>query len=149
MGHMGHWPTSLDHRLRAPRIGLSSPAGTGVPGHYFPNWEHTPLGRNKIPRWDYHGKTIGPVPTPDEGTSRGEWVDQLVAWHREARKWGWYDKGGEELWETRAAELKADPTDQRIRGLLAKVKEDHEAGRLLEETYALWRYNLEYLLKMP
>ena len=112
-------------------------------------WEETSLGPKKIPRWALHGKTIGPVPTPDEGAPRGEWVDRLVAWHGEARKWGWYDKGGEELWETRAAELKADPSDQRIRDLLARVEEDHEAGRLLEETYALWRYNLEYLLRMP
>ncbi|GAB4243815.1 MAG: hypothetical protein Kow00109_19670 [Acidobacteriota bacterium] len=116
---------------------------------YRPRIEQTPVGPNELPRWAWEGKTIGPVPAPEPGTSRSEWIGQLLKWHEDAVYWGWYEGDGAERWGKYLEELAADPAAERIRRLLEQVEEDRRAGRLLEETYALWRYNLEFLLELP
>ncbi|GAB4245869.1 MAG: hypothetical protein Kow00109_21910 [Acidobacteriota bacterium] len=142
------WVTPFYWRIR-PGLSAESDCEALSLWIYGPRWEDTALGPNKIERWDYWGKTIGPVPAPEPGTPRSEWIRQLLKWREDAVYWGWYEGDGAERWGKYLEELAADPATERIRRLLEQVEEDRRAGRLLEETYALWRYNLEFLLELP
>ena len=62
MGHMGHWPRSLDHRLRAPRLGLSP-----LPLPAFPASPIAPVirspRRRSMDRAENHFGPMSPTPS--------------------------------------------------------------------------------------
>jgi len=99
-------------------------------------------------RYKYWGKTIGPVPIP-EPFDRGEFIEQIIAYNKEAIEEGWIEgKEAVRLIMDGLEKIKADPEDkEEITRILAGIENYKKKGEILSEAYALLRYNLEYLMK--
>ena len=129
-------------------IGMDSEVDPADLSEMFSGFEivNSAVGRKKVPRAMYHGKTIGPVPIP-ERDHRQAFASKIREYFQEALYWGWASDA--ELAgkiDDQLGELRRDPSDrQLVAGVLKEIEAGHQSEQLLEEAYILLKYNLEYL----
>jgi hypothetical protein len=106
----------------------------------------TELGPKSLPRFMYHGKTIGPIPVPQPG-DRSEFAERIRGYFQEARDWGWVpdDAWAEEMAKELANLDPTEPDPSPILRLVEEAEVAYASERLLHEAHALLKYNLEYL----
>jgi len=104
-------------------------------------------GPRKIPKFLYHGVTIGPVPYPSLDISRKEFLEVIIGYINEARKWGWMPiKTLAAKIEKQLAALRNGTfNESEISRIINEAETAFDRGEILAEAFILLKHNLSYL----
>ncbi len=101
----------------------------------------------RVPRFAYHGKTIGPAPAPPADFTREQFIDRLAADLETGRQSGWIEAAEAAWFRDRLEELKTPGDGAAVDRVLERVVSGSRDGKLLNEAEILLQLNLEYLRK--